>query len=82
MYTYLHNSYTTPTMLYLENGDHMLSQKGVTKGDNVAVAMYALPTQPLIQALGNKNANDDVKQVCFADDSPASAVRSLEGVKK
>jgi len=25
MFTYLHNSYNTPTMLYLENGNHILS---------------------------------------------------------
>jgi len=45
MYTYLHNSYNTPTMLYLENGGH----SGVTQGDNTAMAMHALSTQPLIQ---------------------------------
>ena len=33
MHTYLHNSYNTPTMLYLENGNHILSQEGVTQGD-------------------------------------------------
>jgi len=43
MYTYLHNSYTTPTMLYLENGDHILSQEGVTQGDNTAMAMQCTP---------------------------------------
>jgi len=40
MHTYLHISYNTPTMLYLENGDHILSQEGVTQGDNTAMAMY------------------------------------------
>jgi len=44
MYTYLYNSYSTPTMLYLENGKHVLSQDGVTQGDNAAMAMYALST--------------------------------------
>ena len=34
MYTCLHNSYNTPAMLYLENGDHILSQEGATQGDN------------------------------------------------
>ena len=43
MYTYLHNSYSTPAMLYLENGNHMLSQEGVMQGDNAAMAMYADP---------------------------------------
>ena len=47
-YTYLHNSYNTPTMLYLENGNHILSQEGVTQGDNTAMALYALSTRPLI----------------------------------
>jgi len=64
-------------MLYLENGDHILSQEGVTQGDNAAMAMY---TRPLIQALCNETANDEVKQVWYADDS--SAVGSLAGVKK
>ena len=43
MYTYLHNSYNTPAMLYLENGDHILSQEGVTQGDNAAMAMNICP---------------------------------------
>ena len=80
VYTYLYNSYNTPAMLYLENGDHILSQEGVTQGDNAAMAMYALSTRPLIQALSKKTANDEVKQVWYADDS--SAVGSLAGVKK
>ena len=81
MYTYLHNIYNTPAMLYLKNGDHMLSQEDVTQGDNAAMAMYALSTRPLIQALSKETANDEeVKQVWYADDS--SAVRSLAGVKK
>jgi len=42
--------------------------------------MYALSTRPLIQALTNETANDEVKQVSYAYDS--LAVRSLAGVKK
>jgi len=80
IYTYLHKICNTPAKLYLENGDHILSQEGVTQGDNAAMAMYALSTRLLIQALSNVNANDEVKQVWYADDS--SAVRSLAGVKK
>jgi len=67
-------------MLYLENGNHILSQEGVTQGDNAAMAIYTLSTQPLIHALSSETANDEVKQVLYADDS--SAVRSLAGVKK
>jgi len=78
MYTCLYNSYNTPTMLYLENGNHILLQEGVTQGDNAAMAMYGLSTRPLIQALSNEIANE-VKQVWYADDS--CAVGSLAGVK-
>jgi len=44
------------------------------------MAMYALSTRPLTQALSNETANDEVKQVWNADDS--SAVGSQVGVKK
>jgi len=53
--------------------------KHVTQGDNAAMAIYAISTQPLIEALSTKTANDDVKQVWFADNS--FAVGPLEGVK-
>jgi len=42
------HTYTTvnniPAMLYLENGDRIQSQEGVTQGDNAVMAMYALST--------------------------------------
>jgi len=44
------------------------------------MAIYALSTQPLIQSLSNETANDEVKQVLYANDS--FAVGSLAGVKK
>jgi len=50
----------------------------VTQGDNATVATYALSTRPLIRTLSNETANDEVKQVWYADDS--SAVGSLAGV--
>ena len=72
-------TYTIAT-LYLENGAYILLQEGVTQGDNATVAMYAISTRPLMQALSTETANNDVKQVWwFADDS--SAVWSLEGIK-
>jgi len=57
----------------------MLSGKWGPQGDNVAMAMYAISTRPLIQVLRIKTANDDVKQVWFVYDS--FAVGPLEGVK-
>ena len=53
MSTYLHKSYNTSTMLYPENGNHILSQEGVAQGDNAAMAMLALSPRPFIQALSN-----------------------------
>ena len=44
------------------------------------IKTHALSTRPLIQALSKETANDEVKQVWYADDS--SAVGSLAGVKK
>jgi len=67
-------------MLYLENGNHILSQEGMTQGNNAAMAMYVLFTQQLIQALSSETANDEVKQVWYVEDS--SALRSLAGMKK
>ena len=67
-------------MLYLENGNHILSREGGTQGDNAAMAMYALSTWLSTQALNNETANDEVKQVWYADES--SAVGSLAGVIK
>ena len=52
----------------------------MNKGDNAAMAMYALSTRPLIQALSKETANDEVKQVWYADES--SAVGSLADAKK
>jgi len=49
MYTYLHNSYNIPAPLYLENEVYIMSQKGVTQGDNAAMAINAISIQPLIQ---------------------------------
>jgi len=70
------HTYTTAT-----THPPLLSQERVTQeGDNAAMAMYALSPQPLIQALSSETANDEVKQVWYADDS--SAIGSLAGVKK
>ena len=44
------------------------------------MAMYALSTRPLTQALSKETANDEVKQVWYAVDT--SPVGSLAGIKK
>jgi len=79
IYTYLYNSYNTPAMLYLENGATYCHRRGWHKVTMQQwQCIHAISTQSVIQALSNETANDDVKQVWFADYS--SAVRPLEGV--
>ena len=48
---YLNNSYNTPSKLYLKDGSFILSEEGVTQGDNLAMAMYAISTRNLIDSL-------------------------------
>ena len=74
LFKYLHNSYNTPSKLYLNDGSYILSKEGATQGDNLAMAMYAIATKPLIEELAHKT----VKQVWFADDSTAGG--KLDGI--
>ena len=67
LYQYLHNGYKEPAKLHLGDGTHILSEEGATQGDNLAMAKYALGTRKVIMEL--RQANPDVFQVWFADDS-------------
>ena len=78
LFKYLHNSYNTPSNLYLNDGSYMLSKEGVTQGDNLAMEMYAIATKPLIEELAEYTVNKAVKQVWFADDSAAGG--KLDGI--
>ena len=69
IYTYLNNSW-----LFID-GQCMLSKEGTTQGDPLAMAMYAIGTQPLIRRL-----DGIAKQVWYADDSAAGS--SLERLRR
>ena len=60
----LTNCYRGDAQLFV-NGETMLSREGVTQGDPLAMAMFALASVPLIR----KVATDGAKQAWFADDS-------------
>ena len=75
---FLLNSYRKPARLYLRDGSSILSQEGVTQGDNAAMAFYAIATRPLIEKL--RAHNPGIKQVWFADDAAASG--SIESLKE
>ena len=42
LYQYLYNGYKAAAKLHLGDGTHILSEEGVTQGDNLAMAKYAI----------------------------------------
>ena len=69
LHQFLHNSYKSPAKLHLGDGTFILSKEGVTQGDTVAMAKYALGTRDLILRL--KQESEHVVQVWYADDGNA-----------
>ena len=63
------NTYRNNSQLFVD-GQCILSKEGTTQGDPLAMAMYAIGTQPLICRL-----DGIAKQVCYADDSAAGSSR-------
>jgi hypothetical protein len=78
LYQYLYNGYKAVAKLHIGDGTHILSEEGVTQGDNLAMAKYALGTRNLISSLAQ--GNNEVRQVWFADDSASGG--KLSGLKK
>ena len=68
------NTYRCNSHLFVD-GQHLLSREGTTQGDPLAMAMYAIGTQPLVRRL-----DGIADQVWYADDSAAGS--SLEKVRK
>ena len=64
------NTYRNNSQLFVD-GQCILSKEGTTQGDPLAMAMYAIVTQPLIRRL-----DGIAKQLWYADDSAAGS--SLE----
>ena len=73
--TVLINTYRSDVNLFI-GGKTLLSEKGTTQGDSLAMLMYALGTVPLINAL----RDDHIKQVWYADD--ATACGSLMDIRR
>ena len=68
------NIYRNNSQLFVD-GQCILSKEGTTWGDPLAMAIYAIGTQPLICSL-----DGIAKQVWYADDSVAGS--SLERLKE
>ena len=75
--TVLTNIYRESTDLYL-GANTLLSQKGTTQGDPLAMPFYVLATRPLIDLLSTDTP--ELRQVWYADDSTAGG--TLIDVKK
>ena len=69
------NTYRSNSWLFVD-GKSMLSKEGTTQGDPLAMAMYAIGTQPLIHRLDGV-----AKQVWYANDS-AAVGSSLERLRR
>ena len=74
--TILVNIYRESTELFVD-GQVLVSEKGTTQGDPLAMSMHALATIPLIMRL---NDIPNVTQVWYADDASASG--SLSSLRK
>ena len=61
------NTYRNNSQLFID-GQCLLLKEGTTQGDPLAMAMYAIGAQPLIQRLDGID-----KQVWYADDSAAGS---------
>ena len=65
--TVLNNTYQIPVRLFVTGGGEIESSEGITQGDPLAMAIYALAVTPLIRRL--RSDEPSVEQVWFADDS-------------
>ena len=74
--TILNNTYAEPVRLFVVGEGEIPSCEGMTQGDPLAMAMYALAIAPLIRQL--RTAVPEAKQVWFADD--ATAVGTLQAL--
>ena len=80
LYTYLLNTYSTPSDLYVTggNGLKIKSNEGTTQGDTAAMAFYALSLMKMIRSTQKEVPN--VKQVYYADDGAGGG--DLDTVKE
>ena len=63
------NCYRGNASLFVD-GTALLSQEGITQGDSLSIAMFALATVPLTTSVATKSAT----QIWFADDARAGGL--------
>ena len=62
--TTLNNTYGPPIRLFITDEGELSSTKGITQGDPLAMVMYAIAVNPLINHL--HQSQPDISQVCYA----------------
>ena len=61
--SYVINSYRKPARLFVSNGDkEILSEEGVTQGDNAAMGFYACATIPVIAASRKPSSPEEAEE--------------------
>jgi hypothetical protein len=75
---YIINSYRKPASLFV-NDELLLSEEGVTQGDNSAMAKYSCSLMPLIRNITLNSIIQNTSQIWYADDAAAGG--KLNGLK-
>ena len=64
------NAYRNPVRMVVPGDGEIASCEGITQGDPLAMAMYALAITPLIREL--HNSHSEIDQVWYADDASSA----------
>ena len=72
---HIHNNIYRDNLPLFVDGEFILFKEDATQGDPLAIAIYAIGTQPLIRRL-----DGIIKQVCYVDD--AIACSNLERLRR
>ena len=67
---FLENTYQSPIKMFIRGSGEILFTEGVTQGDPMGMAFYAIAIMPLVQKI--HEMDNGAKQVWFADDSSAA----------
>ena len=74
---FVRNIYTVPKRLFVIGGTEIQSEEGMTQGDPLGMALYAIGTTPLLDLLAESN---EERETAFADDITAAG--KIDGLRK
>ena len=77
--TYCLNCYTNDARLFVTGGLEILSREGVTQGDPISMALYALGILPLLSLIKKGCEEPNIRHAAYADDiSGAGKLKDLK----